>query len=175
MLKERLIEAFKEIGFDEYKEIKTSDIVFSQDVFNQCEKNTCGNFGKNHACPPKSGTVDERKENILKYKNAFIISKIVSIKTRKEMMESLELVAKVNKDLRKTFANENVGIMGAGPCTKCKECTALNNEPCRFPDKIEYSMEGSGIDVVRMSMNYKMTYNAGAGKIGYFTLVLYNN
>jgi predicted metal-binding protein len=175
MVKERLIEAFKEIGFDEYKEIKTNDIIFSQDVFKQCEKNTCGNFGINHACPPGAGTIDERKASVLKYENAFIISKIVSIKTRKEMMESLEIVAKVNKNLRSAFENEDIPIMGAGPCTKCKKCTALDNEPCRFPDKIEYSMEGSGIDVVRMSMNQKMTYNAGAGKIGYFTLVLYND
>ncbi len=36
-------------------------------------------------------------------------------------------------------------------------------------------MEGSGIDVVRMSMNLDMTYNAGSGKIGFFALILYND
>ena len=43
-----------------------------------------------------------------------------------------------------------------------------------FSEKTQYSMEGSGIDVVRMAIDHKMTYNAGRGKVGYFTLVLYN-
>lgn len=174
MLKDRLIEAFKEIGFDEYREIETKDIIFSKDVFNQCARNTCGNFGKNHGCPPNAGSEDERKARVLKYKNAFIISKIASIKSRKEMMDSMEVIENINKALRKAFEEEDVFVMGAGPCTVCKVCNALDNEPCRFPEKIQYSMEGSGIDVVRMSMNHKMTYNAGRGKAGFFTLMLFN-
>lgn len=174
MLKEKLIEAFEEIGFDEHREIKSSDIVFSKYVFDQCAKNTCGSFDKNHACPPRNGSEEERKERILKYKNAFIISKIVSIQSRKEMTESIEFIGNINRELRNKFEDEDVLIMGAGPCTICKICSALNDEPCRFPHKIEYSMEGSGIDVVSMSMKQKMTYNAGNGKIGYFTLVLFS-
>lgn len=172
MEKELLIDTFKEIGFDEYKEIKTNDIIFSMDVFNQCARNTCGNFGKNHTC--KGGTVEESTARVSKYDNGFLISKIVPIRTRKEMMDSLEIVDKSIKALRKAFKDEDVVVMGAGPCTFCESCTAIDGEPCRFPDKTQYSMEGSGIDVVRMSMNHKMTYNAGAGKVGYFTLVLFN-
>ncbi|MCR3921891.1 MAG: DUF2284 domain-containing protein, partial [Firmicutes bacterium] len=82
-------------------------------------------------------------------------------------------VDSTNKELRKEFAADDVFIMGAGPCTLCEKCTALTEDDCRFPEKTQYSMEGSGIDVVRMSMNKKMTYNAGAGRVGYFTLVLY--
>ena len=103
-----------------------------------------------------------------------MLSQIVPIRTRKEMTESMELVNTKTKELRKALKDEDVLVMGAGPCTVCKTCTALEGLPCRFPDRIEYSMEGSGIDVVRMSMNLKMTYNAGAGNVGYFTLVLYN-
>lgn len=174
MLKDRLIESFKEMGYDEYREIESNDIVFSQDVFNQCARNTCGNYGKNYGCPPKSGTVEERKARVLKYGSVFILSKIASIGSRKEMMESMEMLDQINKKIRKAFEDEDVFIMGAGPCTLCKTCAAIDNEPCRFPTKIQYSMEGSGIDVVRMSMNHKMTYNAGKGKAGFFTLVLYN-
>ncbi|ABR48260.1 hypothetical protein Amet_2100 [Alkaliphilus metalliredigens QYMF] len=175
MFKEQLIEAFKEIGFDEYREIKATDIIFSQDVFNQCAKNTCGNFNKNHGCPPRAGSEDERKARVLKYKNAFILSKIASIKSRKEMTDSMELILNINNNLRKTFEDEDVCIMGSGPCSVCKNCMALEDKPCSFPVKTQYSMEGSGIDVVRMSMNQKMTYNAGRGKVGFFTLALYND
>jgi len=64
-------------------------------------------------------------------------------------------------------------VMAAGPCTVCEKCSALDDEPCRFPEETAYSMEGSGIDVVRMSMNAKMTYNAGLGKAAFFCLALY--
>ena len=174
VLKDQLVDAFQEIGFDEYKEITASDIVISQDVFDQCARNTCGNFGKNHGCPPGAGTEDERKARIFKYTKAFILSKIAPIGSLKEMTESMELIVRINNELRKVFADEDVFVMGAGPCTHCKKCTALEDKPCLFPEKKHYSMEGSGIDVVRMSMKHKMTYNAGHGKVGFFTLVLFN-
>jgi len=174
-LRERLIETFTKLGFDEYREIKVDNIVFSQDVFDQCARNTCGNFGKNHACPPGAGTEEERKARVQKYGHAFILCKIISIRSRKEMKESVEILDNLNKALRKEFTADDVLIMGAGPCTLCEKCSALEGEPCRFPDKKQYSMEGSGIDVVRMSMDQNMTYNAGMGKVGFFTLVLYNH
>jgi predicted metal-binding protein len=174
-LRERLIEAFTKLGFDEYREIKVDNIVFSQDVFNQCARNTCGNFGKNHACPPGAGTEEERKARVRKYDQAFILCKIISILSGDDMMESMGILGNLNKALRKEFAAEDVLILGAGPCTLCEKCSALDGEPCRFPDKKQYSMEGNGIDVVRMSMDQKMTYNAGMGKVGFFSLVLYNH
>ena len=174
MLKERLLKAFQEIGFDEFKELETQEIIFSQDVFDQCAKNLCGNFNKNHACPPRGGSQKERQERILKYKKGFLLSQIVSIRTRQEMEASMQEVSKAVKKLRTIFAADDVFILGAGPCTVCKRCTALDDEPCRFPEKVEYSMEGSGIDVVRLSRQKEMTYNAGRGRIAYFSLVVYN-
>ncbi|RBP68997.1 putative metal-binding protein [Alkalibaculum bacchi] len=171
MLKDRLIESFKEIGYDEFKEIELGEILFSKDVFAQCARNICGNFSKYHTC--KGSTIKESKEIISKYNHAFLINKIVELKRGKEMMESLKCVADANEALRKAFKDEEVMIMGAGPCTICKTCAITEEKPCRHPDKIQYSMEGSGIDVVRMSINEKMTYNAGRGKIGYFSLILF--
>lgn len=164
---------FKKLGFDEFKSIKTDDIIFSHDVFNQCARNTCGNFGKNHACPPKSGTEVDGKNRVLNFDNAYLLNKIVPITTGEEMLASLETVSELNNNLREAFNSENVMVMGAGPCTVCKTCSALDGHPCNFPDKTQYSMEGSGIDVVSMSIKQGMTYNAGAGKVGYFTLFLY--
>ncbi|NLZ39491.1 MAG: DUF2284 domain-containing protein [Firmicutes bacterium] len=175
MLKERLLWAFQEIGFDEYKELETHELVFSEDVFNQCAKNICGNFNKNHACPPRAGSVEERKARILNYKKGFLLSKFASIRTREEMETSMQEVFEAIKKLRSIFTNDDVLILGAGPCTVCKRCTALDDKPCRFPDKIQYSMEGCGIDVVRMSLQKEMRYNPGRGKIAYFTLVVYND
>ncbi|UWG96275.1 DUF2284 domain-containing protein [Dehalobacter sp. DCM] len=158
MLKEKLIAAFTRLGFDEYREILPKDIIFSQYVFDQCARNTCGMFGKNHGCPPKAGTEEERKNRVLKYNSAFVISKIISIRTRQEMNDSQMILARITKELRDEFARDEVLIMGAGPCLVCEKCTALTDEPCRFPEKTQYSMEGSGIDVVTMSKELNMTY-----------------
>lgn len=174
MKKEKLEALFEELGYDEYKGLVPENIVITKDVFYQCERNTCGSFGKNHGCPPKAGTEEERMQRVMAYKNGYMLSMIVPIKTRKDMIASMEKVSQSTKALRKALQGEKVLVLGAGACTVCKTCTAIEGLPCRFPDRIEYSMEGSGIDVVRMSMNLKMTYNAGAGNVGYFTLVLYD-
>ena len=172
-LESRLIKSFAQLGFTEYRKIDTNEITFSSDVFKQCEKNTCGMFGKNHGCPPKAGSEEKCKARVMKYDTAYVISMILSIKNRKEMSHSMELLHNAINEIRKEFKDENVTVMGTGPCNICEECTALKNEPCRFPDKTLYSMEGSGIDVVRMSMNLKMKYNTGKGSVAFFALVLY--
>ncbi|HCX64046.1 MAG TPA: hypothetical protein DHN33_02390 [Eubacteriaceae bacterium] len=173
-IEETMEEAFEEIGFDEYREITTDEIIIEEDVFKQCEKNICGSFGKNHACPPQAGTEAERKARVNQYKKGYLLNKFGSINSRKEMEESMKEVEKAVRALRKRFRQEDVLVLGVGPCTLCKECTALEGDPCRHPELIEYSMEACGIDVVRMSMNKKMKYNAGGGKVGYFSLVLYD-
>ncbi|NLM20572.1 MAG: DUF2284 domain-containing protein [Peptococcaceae bacterium] len=173
MLEQRLVEALTRLGFDEYKKISTAEIIFSQDVVEQCARNTCGNFGRNYGCPPLAGSQEERQNRVLRYQNAFLISKIVSMVSRKEMEKSMSDLDRIHRELRREFKDDDVQIMGAGPCTVCEKCAALENKPCRFPEKIQYSMEGSGIDVVRLSRELGMTYNAGGGHVGFFTLVLY--
>ena len=51
MLRDKIINAINAVGFDEYKEISSSDIIFADAVFASCKTNTCGNFGQNHSCP----------------------------------------------------------------------------------------------------------------------------
>lgn len=173
MLRQRLIDAVTYLGFDEWREVKTEEIVFDSAVFDQCARNTCGKFGANHGCPPLAGTLENRKSKVMNYRQALLLNKIISIKSRKELIESKEALDKAIGKMRQEFSGDDVLILGAGACTVCEKCTAPEGLPCRFPDQTQYSMEGSGIDVVRMSLNQKMTYNAGKGNLGFFTLVLY--
>ena len=172
-LDENLIKSFGQLGFTEYRKIDTSEIIFSSDVFKQCEKNTCGMFGKNHGCPPKAGSEEERKARVMKYQNAFIINKILPISSRQEMQESMGQLKKSVNALREIFKENAILVLSTGPCDICDTCTALEDKPCRFPKRTLYSMEGCGIDVVRMSIDLNMTYNAGMGKAAFFALVLY--
>ncbi len=174
MLKEQIIDACMQSGFDEYREVSTKDIIFSEVVFDQCAVNTCGSYGKNYACPPLSGSLEENKARMLKYENSILINKLVKFKHSRNSMKECkdELDTALNK-LRELTKDLPVMIAIAGGCDVCAKCAALTGDPCRFPDKVRYSLEGSGIDVCKMSMNLKMKYNAGGGVLGFFYLVLY--
>lgn len=174
MLKDDIIKAINEAGFDEYKEISSKDLIFSEDVFGECAKNTCGNYGKNHSCPPLSGDMEENKARFLKYENGIIINKIVDMgEFYEKMMTATKEAGDALQNLRDLLEDKPVLIAGPGGCRICKTCAAIDNEPCRFPDKKQYSMEGSGMDIVSMSRKFNMIYNAGDHKLGYFYIVMY--
>ena len=174
-MRDEIIEAIKEAGFDEYKEIDPkTDIVFSEAVFASCAENKCGNYGKNYSCPPLSGDMEENKARFLKYEHAIIINKIADMGKRYEKMAEAGLkVKEAFEKLGKLLEDKPVMLAGAGGCSLCKKCAAQTGEPCRFPDKRRYSMEGSGMDIVKMSIQQKMTYNGGDNKLGFFMMVLY--
>ena len=67
MLRDEIIEAIKESGFDEYREISSSDLIFDESVFASCAENKCGNYGSNYSCPPLSGDLKENQARFLKY------------------------------------------------------------------------------------------------------------
>lgn len=174
MLNNKIINAINEVGFDEYKEISSSDIIFTDAVFANCKTNTCGNYGQNHSCPPLSGDMDENKQRFLNYDHAIILNKIMFLgEFYEKMEESVTQVFELLDELRGKLEGEPVMIAGPGGCNLCKECSAKTSEACRFPEKKHYSMEGSGMDIVTMSRKLGMTYNAGDKKVGYFMMVLY--
>ena len=174
MLRDDIIAAIEEAGFDEYKEISSDDLIFDQSVFGECAKNTCGNYGKNHCCPPLSGDMEENMARFKAYKNGIILNKIVDMgEFYEKMASSAQEAGETLNRLRKILEDKPVMIAGPGGCRVCKKCAAIDNEPCRFPDKRQFSMEGSGMDIVSMSRKFNMTYNAGDHKLGYFYIVMY--
>ena len=174
MLRDEIIEAIKESGFDEYREISSSDLNFDESVFASCAENKCGNYGSNYSCPPLSGDLKENQARFLKYDHGIIINKIVDLGEFYENYKNSGKEVKTALDhLRELLDGKPVLIAGAGGYNICKVCASKTNEPCRFPEKRRYSMEGSGMDIVKMSLKFNMTYNAGNHKIGFFMIVMY--
>lgn len=166
-------QAITDAGFYEYKVLTKDDLIFSEDVFNQCKRNSCGMFGKNYACPPLNGTTEECKERILKYDNLILLNKLIQIYDREAMDASHKAFAEACREIREFVAPIGGVLFDAGPCDLCSECAALTNEPCRFPDKVRYSVEGHRLDICSMSIKLKMTYNAGDKGVGYFALLAF--
>lgn len=175
MLRDDIIDAINQSGFDEYCEINSSEIIFAQELLAQCSSNTCGHYGKNYTCPPFSGDIDENKARILKYQNAILLNKLVQFdfKSRETWEKSSSNSQIAIKQLMKLTKDLPVMILKPGGCDICEKCTVQINEPCRFPDKKRYSVEGSGINISLMAKRNKLTYNAGGGKLGFFFIVLY--
>lgn len=172
MLRDEIIQAINDVGFDEYCEINSDELIFSEDVFDSCSR--CENYGKNYSCPPLSGNLEENKARFTKYEHAIIVNKVIYLGQYYELMQSSgEEFGKLIDELRKLLEGKPVMIAGPGGCRLCEKCACLTDEPCRFPDKRRYSLEGSGMDVVTMSRNNNMTYNGGDHKVGYFMMVMY--
>lgn len=167
-----VINAVKESGFDEYRELVTTEIIMTKDVVDQCLK--CNNTGKNYSCPPLSGDLQQNIDRVLKYENALLINKIIPMPETREGFEQMgKLLGSIVDDLRKRLKDLPVEVRTPGGCDLCKECAAITDEACRFPDEIRYSLEGSGMDICAMAKKFDMTYNAGSRGLGYFFMVLF--
>ena len=56
--------------------------------------------------------------------------------------------------------------LGTGGCKTCKKCT-YPDEPCRFPDRLTYSMEGFGLFVNKVCKDNGLEYNHGRDTMTY--------
>ena len=58
-------ERAKQLGFSAAAVMDTKNLVFKPEYRVFCEENRCGNYDRNPACPPESGSVEEMKEKAL--------------------------------------------------------------------------------------------------------------
>ncbi len=115
----------------------------------------CPHRGKNLSCPPFSPAFAEyaKATNV-----ARVISYRVSIANFKAgtVLERAyaafgQMKARLVADLLKEREAGHI-IAGSGHCDVCKQCAAeLDNDACRFPDKMIYSLESLGVHVARLS------------------------
>lgn len=170
---------FLEHGFIEAVEVPIQDIAITQDVRNACEQNSCGQVGKNHMCPPNVGDLVMYRECIQQYENGILFSQIFPLKTREDYRKMMDYGKEFRADCRKLqkLLNRELDeflFYLAGPCTICNECTAVNNEPCHFPDEAIPSLEAAGVDVVSLTKKCGLKYNNGSGTMTLIGLLVYN-
>ena len=170
----------EEYKFKEYKKFDLNLIRFDQVFRNMCRQNACGQYGKNHMCPPAIKDVKEWEKEILSYKNAIIVTKVYQTKNNFDMKSMFKGIVDFQKtlvglkeDLAEKFRGEKYLLLGAGSCFICKKCTYIDSEPCRFPEKAFPSVEACGIDVMSLSKSAGVRYNNGKNTVTYIGVVLY--
>lgn len=170
-----LEEAKKE--FQNCNELSREAITLSQEVRDLCEQNTCGNYGKNWACPPAVAPLDEIRKKFDEFANFIVLSQVYELEDSMDfegMMEGAKdfqnRLVKLNKLLRESGIKYM--LLGVGGCGLCPKCT-YPDEPCRRPDDQIISLEAHGIEVVKLMKDNGLKYNNGPNTMTYMGGILY--
>ena len=111
-----LIEEAKALGFSDAAVISTDQLVFVPEYRVFCEDNLCGNYDKNPACPPQSGTVEEMKEHALKYEKTLILQTMQDglMDYKKAKLAHNKLIEQLAEKMKEAGITDLL-IMSAGP------------------------------------------------------------
>ena len=142
MADELRIEQFTEIGFEHATFFDPSQLEFRQEVRDMCSADKCQQYGKNWACPPACGEIEQSVEKAKKY------SKAVMIQTTATMEDSFdfETMMQAAKDHKERFfeaaklvrtVDPDCLPMGAGGCNICRKCT-YPDEPAVSPTELSH-------------------------------------
>ena len=161
----------------EFTQIVPQHIPFSESVRKACEQNACGCYGKYWSCPPGAGSLEENKQRLLKYKNAFVYT------TKHQLEDSFDTDgmengrkqhSKIDSALTKLLSDsgELFEILGTEGCSRCENCT-YPDSPCRFPKTMHLSMEATGMNVVELASQTGLHYYNGVNTVTYFSMILF--
>jgi predicted metal-binding protein len=167
-------------GFKEYKEIDVNVIRIDQAVRDLCKQNACGQYNRNHMCPPAIKGIEEWKEKICSFKHGVLVSKVYPTAGGYDFKAWFEGIRDFQKtlvglkeDVEARFPGKRFLLLGAGGCFMCDRCTYPEGKPCRFPEKTFPSLEACGIDVMRLSRDAGVKYNNGKNTITYIGGILF--
>ena len=166
---------FSQLGVSSFGYIKTSEIVFSEEVRHICEGNQCRNYGKTWACPPAVGSFDACRRRCLTYSSAFVFASEYKLEDSFDfdgMVQSHHRFKNVCDRLYEQLIPPFILLSNEG-CIRCNTCT-YPAEPCRFPDRLFPSLEGYGILVNELAKAAGISYTSGKNSVSYFGLVCYD-
>ena len=172
-----LINMALENGFSKAAYCDPAKLRFLDKVRGWCEDGRCGKYGKNWACPPHCGTVDEWRGRCSAYNAGIIVETIGRLEDSFDF-EGMAAAEQVHKEnILKTEKAYNplltdLLVLSAGSCTICEPCTCPD-APCRFPDKRFTSMEACGLLVSDVCKDCGIPYINGENTVTYISLFLY--
>lgn len=111
----------------------------------------CENYNRKWSCP--SYDFDPVEDYWRKFNHLLVVGKkMILDEEEKENWQALmaEVKAELTEELYQREEDyPNSQSLSAGSCQICGEdnCTRKNGEPCRFPDKMRYSIESVGGNV----------------------------
>ena len=177
MNRELLEEKLSELPLYIYDWLDPTELEFSSRIRWICE-NECPMYGKTWACPPGVGTVEECHARCMIYHNCLLISSIAEVTDIADIDETLstrpaheELTEQVAELLREQ--GEKPYILSTQACAICERCAILDNQPCRFPEKMHPCVESHGINVVPILEKLGLDFQFGSNVVTWISLLLF--
>lgn len=177
MNKEKLEEKLSELPLYIYDFIDPAELEFSDRIRWICQ-NECPKYGTTWACPPGVGTVAQCQAKCLSYPNCLLISSIAEVEDISDIEQTLatrpahealtEQVAQLLRD-----QGEQPYILSTQACAICVRCAILDNQPCRFPEKMHPCVESHGINVVPVLERLGLEFQFGANVVTWISLLLF--
>jgi predicted metal-binding protein len=142
-------------------EIEFRDIIFDSNVRSYCVNSTfqCPNYAHSWGCPPEAPYL----EKLVSQFHRFFNPKKSEVSIRNTLYMKNLLRDELEKEILRFIADypekyEDQLILWDGFCRLCHNkkdlgCTYDSGMPCRYPNKIRYSMEAVGIDVTKSVRN----------------------
>lgn len=168
--------AVQAVGFEASAPLKVESIHLHPEVREMCAAGKCGQYGCSWSCPPYTGSLEECRAQILRFREGILVQTVQPIEDSFDaegIMDAERLHKKRFYEMRDILAAEypNLLAIGAGCCTRCEKC-ACPDAPCRFPEKKVSSMEAYGMLVLEVCKENQLGYYYGAQKIAYTSCFL---
>ena len=177
MNRELLEEQLSELPLYIYDFIDPAELEFSQRIRWICQ-NECPKYGTTWACPPGVGTVEACQERCMGYHNCLLISSIAEVENIADIEETLatrpaheELTEQVDALLREQGVKPY--LLSPQACAICDRCAILDDQPCRFPEKMHPCVESHGINVVPILERLGLEFQFGSNVVTWISLLLF--
>jgi len=166
----------QECGFTHSAKLDISTLEFMQEVRDMCNAEQCNNYDKSWSCPPACASLEEMRDVVKNYATGILVQTVGTIEDSLDWDGMMEVGARHKENfgiMKDKLRAEGVQFlaMGAGKCQMCESCT-YPDEPCRVPDKMEVSMEASGLFVSKVCKDNGLEYNYGANNIAFTSCFL---
>ena len=170
------------ISYGAYKAavIPVSDVTTDVYFRTLCEKNVCGNYGKNWTCPPDAGDINELIAILRSFEYILVYQSVGMLEDSYDfegMVAAAKNHTKLMSDVRAEMKKEPFARylnLGAGGCSICEQCAKRTDEPCRHPDEAVASLEAYGVNVSALAKSADMKYINGQNTVTYFGAVLFD-
>jgi predicted metal-binding protein len=173
----KLTELALKCGFTSARLFDPLKIKVYSEVRDACVEDKCGSYGKNWACPPACGTLEDCEDRIRGCKSGLIMQ-TTGVLTDEFDWDGMLRIGEEHTEHIAAFSGEALAeypyslVLGAGPCRVCPSC-AYPYAPCRFPKQMTCSMEAYGMLVSEVCAGGGLPYFYGRGTLTYVACFLY--
>lgn len=125
-----------------------SNVKLQKELFANMCREGCRNFNKKYSCPPLSLDFSAYTKG---YEKLLVILLRINLGQLKEYKEyhrlrigNAVIKPRIEKVMR--LLEDNSRFLGTGACRLCKPCKKALKQPCKYPDKMRFSLESLGVD-----------------------------